>query len=451
MQPVVKFESPATSPRYRNRGHAGEVLAHALETYSALPGVLVLGLPRGGVPVAAIVARKLGAELDILVVRKLGVPGHEELAMGALATGGVRVMNPHVVDSLGITESTVQRVAAEELVELNRRERTLRGERPPARVEGRTVILVDDGVATGATMRSAIASLRAQRVREIVVAVPVAPENTLAELRREADHVICPLCPELFSAISEFYLDFSQVTTEAAKRLLENAGAGLPSAGGWDVLIPSGAVEIAGRLSVPSGGRGIIAFAHGSGSSRFSPRNRFVARALEDAGFGTLLVDLLTTEEEAADQVSGQLRFDIELLAKRAVDTIDWLGHDHRTAALPVGLFGASTGAAAALYAAVSRPSRVRAIVSRGGRPDLVAQILPQVEAPTLLIVGGEDHIVLELNQGAAARLQAPHRLEVVPGATHLFEEPGKLEAVAQLAAQFFGEYLALRQARKPR
>ncbi len=254
MQPVVQFESPATSPCYRNRGHAGEVLVHALETYSGLPDVLVLGLPRGGVPVAAIVARKLGAELDILVVRKLGVPGHEELAMGALATGGVRVMNPDVVDSLGITESTVQRVAAEELVELNRREQTLRGDRPPA-LEGRTVILVDDGVATGATMRSAIASLRAQRVREIVVAVPVAPEGTLAELRREADHVICPLCPEPFSAIGEFYLDFSQVSTEAAKRLIESASAGLPSAGSWDVLIPCGLVEIAGRLSLPPGGR----------------------------------------------------------------------------------------------------------------------------------------------------------------------------------------------------
>ena len=187
----------------------------------------------------------------------------------------------------------------------------------------------------------------------------------------------------------------------------------------------------------------MVLFAHGSGSGRHSPRNRFVARQLRAAGLATLLVDLLTEEEEAVDQYTGHLRFDIGLLAGRLIGATDWLGEDPRTAGLAVGYFGASTGGGAALVAAARRPDRAGAVVSRGGRPDLAGPALPHVRAPTLLIVGGRDVPVIAMNQEALAQLRCEKRLEIVPGATHLFEEPGTLEQVARLARDWFNHYLA--------
>jgi pimeloyl-ACP methyl ester carboxylesterase len=207
------------------------------------------------------------------------------------------------------------------------------------------------------------------------------------------------------------------------------------------VRLPTGDVELAGDLVLPEHPTGIVLFAHGSGSSRHSPRNRLVAHSLNEAGFGTLLLDLLTSVEERADQIAGEFRFDIDLLARRLVGAIDWLAAGP-AASLRLGLFGASTGAAAALVAAAERPEAVDAVVSRGGRPDLAGPALPRVRAPTLLIVGGADRLVLELNQRALELLPAESRLAVVPGATHLFEEPGALEQVAKLATDWFSTYL---------
>ncbi|MFV0132368.1 dienelactone hydrolase family protein [Streptomyces sp. HMX87] len=204
------------------------------------------------------------------------------------------------------------------------------------------------------------------------------------------------------------------------------------------VAVPSGRARLPGDLAVPAGARGVVLFAHGSGSSRFSPRNRAVAAELRRAGFGTLLLDLLTEREEERDAVTGEHRFDIALLAGRLADAVDWLAERPDTADLPVGLFGASTGAAAALIACAERPRRVAAVVSRGGRPDLAGDALAQVLAPVLLIVGGHDETVLGLNRRAAERLPGPHELHVVPGATHLFPEPGALEQVAGAAADWF-------------
>lgn len=195
---------------------------------------------------------------------------------------------------------------------------------------------------------------------------------------------------------------------------------------------------LVGDLVAPEGSGGVVAFAHGSGSSRHSPRNRAVAEVLQRAGLGTLLFDLLTLDEERVDAITAEHRFDIPLLGRRLVAAVDWLGGHPATAALPVGLFGASTGAAAALVAAAERPERVRAVVSRGGRPDLAGGALSRVRAPVLLVVGGEDHEVLRLNEQAAAMLAAPHSLHVVPGATHLFEEPGTLEQAAAAARDWF-------------
>ncbi|MGA5286164.1 dienelactone hydrolase family protein [Streptomyces pseudogriseolus] len=208
------------------------------------------------------------------------------------------------------------------------------------------------------------------------------------------------------------------------------------------VTVPSGAAALRGDLEIPAGARGVVLFAHGSGSSRLSPRNRAVAGVLRRAGFGTLLLDLLTAAEEDEDAATGRYRFDIGLLAGRLAHAVDWLEDRPDAVDLPVGLFGASTGAAAALVAATERPRRVSAVVSRGGRPDLAGDALGLVACPVLLVVGGADPEVLDLNRGAARRLSAPHRLDVVPGATHLFGEPGALERVAELAAGWFGEHL---------
>jgi putative phosphoribosyl transferase len=209
------------------------------------------------------------------------------------------------------------------------------------------------------------------------------------------------------------------------------------------VEITAGHAALPGDLSLPRNATGLVIFAHGSGSSRWSPRNRQVAETLNAAGLGTLLFDLLTPEEAFIDNQTGEMRFDIGLLSERITAVVDWLGEQETTAAMPLGLFGASTGAAAALNGAAARPGRVSALVSRGGRPDLAVEALPQVQCPVLLIVGGNDTEVLELNRQAAERIPAPHALEVISGATHLFEEPGTLDEVARLAADWFRRHFS--------
>jgi len=219
--------------------------------------------------------------------------------------------------------------------------------------------------------------------------------------------------------------------------------------GGRPVRIPIGTVTLDGDLDIPEGARAVVLFAHGSGSSRHSPRNRYVAWVLRNAGLATLLMDLLTGDEEAADLETGLLRFDIGLLAERVIGATDWLGRAPETADFPIGYFGASTGAAAALVAAAERPDVVGAVVSRGGRPDLAGEALPRVLAPTLLIVGGRDEPVIGLNRMALERLGASEKqLVIVPGATHLFEEPGTLEEVARLAADWLTRHLSRLEAR---
>jgi putative phosphoribosyl transferase len=210
-----------------------------------------------------------------------------------------------------------------------------------------------------------------------------------------------------------------------------------------EIQIPINSITLEGNLTIPEGAKGIVVFAHGSGSSRFSSRNRYVAQELQKEALGTLLFDLLTAEEERIDMVTAHLRFDIDLLANRLVEVTNWLLSNPDTKKLNIGYFGASTGAAAALIAAKEHANAVKAVVSRGGRPDLAEKALPDVKAPTLLIVGGEDFQVIEMNQWALKRLTVEQKeLKIVPGATHLFEEPGTLEKVANLAGEWFKRYL---------
>ncbi|MBE9170271.1 dienelactone hydrolase family protein [Pleurocapsales cyanobacterium LEGE 06147] len=207
------------------------------------------------------------------------------------------------------------------------------------------------------------------------------------------------------------------------------------------VQIASGQINLEGNLNLPEAARGVVLFAHGSGSSRHSPRNRYVANVLNHGRFTTLLLDLLTPEEERVDSQTGHLRFNITFLAERLITATEWLAQNLNVPDLKVGYFGASTGAAAALVAAAQRPEAVDAIVSRGGRPDLAGEVLPNVKAPTLFIVGGNDTPVIEMNQSAMAQLQVEKKLEIIPGATHLFPEPGALEEVARLALKWFEQY----------
>jgi dienelactone hydrolase len=212
------------------------------------------------------------------------------------------------------------------------------------------------------------------------------------------------------------------------------------------VQVPVGDATLEATLTVPAAARGVVVFAHGSGSGRFSPRNRAVAQVLVQSGLATLLADLLTPEEEAEDMRTARLRFDVPMLGRRVVGAIDWLAREAEIGDLPVGCFGASTGAAAALIAAAERPERVAAVVSRGGRPDLAGPWLPRVRAPSLLIVGGHDTEVIRLNRQAQAQMRAPSELVVVPGAGHLFEEPGALAQVAALARDWFVRHMPARR-----
>ncbi|OKH20094.1 hydrolase [Hydrococcus rivularis NIES-593] len=209
------------------------------------------------------------------------------------------------------------------------------------------------------------------------------------------------------------------------------------------VSVTAGEVFLKGTLGIPKNAKGIVLFAHGSGSSRHSPRNQYVARVLRQAGLATLLIDLLTQTEEAIDRQTRQIRFDIDLLAKRVIGAAEWLVQNPIARHLKIGYFGASTGAGAALVAAAERPELTSAIVSRGGRPDLAGVALARVKAPTLLIVGGKDLLVIDMNREAMKHLQTEKKLEIIPGATHLFEEPGTLEEVARLASQWFDRYLS--------
>ena len=426
-------EAPSVQRRFRDRADAGRILADRMAHYAGRDDVLVFGLPRGGVPVAAEVARALGARLDVFLVRKLGLPGQEELAMGAIASGGALVLNEELVETIGIRPEVIEEVATREGEELKRREALYRGSRPPPDAEGKTVIIVDDGLATGSSMRAAVGALRRLGSARIVVAVPVAPASTCEQLRPEVDELVCARTPQPFYAVGIWYENFNQVTDDEVRALVS------VTMNEHTISFESRGVRLEGTLVEPDDAQGIVLFAHGTGSSRFSPRNQFVAHELNGAGLATLLIDLLTAEEERSERETGHLRFDIGLLAERLLAATD-----AEQSGLPLGYFGASTGAAAALVAAAERPERVGAVVSRGGRPDLAGEALPRVRAPTLLIVGGDDRQVLELNRQAMARLRCETELKIVPGATHLFEEPGTLERVAELASAWLKRHLAV-------
>jgi putative phosphoribosyl transferase len=420
---------------FSDRRDAGCALGERLEPFRAARPI-VLALPRGGVPVAAEVARALDAPLDVVVVRKLGVPFQPELAMGAVGEGGARVVNAEIVRAAEVSARQLDVVEVRERAEVERRGRRYRGGRAMTPLQGRVVILVDDGIATGASVHAAIDIVRAHGAGRVVVAVPVAPPDAVAELRATADDVVVLETPAPFFGVGRWYEDFTQTSDDEVARTLCAAVSEAEESGTHEVRV--GPLGLLGILTVPTEPRGVVLFAHGSGSSRMSPRNVTVSGVLQRARLATLLFDLLT-DDEAADRRNV---FDVDLLAARLVSATSWCRAVDALAGLRVGCFGASTGAAAALWAAAEDPT-IGAVVSRGGRPDLAGPRLGSVRAPTLFIVGGDDREVLALNEAAAASLRCEHRIAVVPHAGHLFEGPGTLEVAAGLATDWFVRHLA--------
>jgi len=439
---------------FADRAEAGRALAALLAHLRGDP-VVVLGLPRGGVPVAHEVALALDAPLDVIIVRKLGVPAQPELGMGAVGEDGVLVINREVVWQAGVPAAEVAAARDREQAEVAARAARYRASRPREPLAGRVAVVVDDGIATGATARAACQVARAQGADRVVLAVPVAPPGWDDRIGGVAEELVCAHVAPQFRSVGQFYADFTQTTDDevvACLRAESGTAAGpvgpatpaAPAAPvappGWagEVAPVAGETRLAGYLTVSGDAKGIVLFAHGSGSGRNSPRNQYVAGVLQEAGLGTLLFDLLTPEEEP-DRANV---FDIGLLARRLSQVTGWLRAQPSAGNAAIGYFGASTGAAAALWAAAEPGANIAAVVSRGGRPDLAADRLPAVTAPVLLIVGGEDSVVLDLNRQAQAKLLSESRLEVVPGASHLFEEPGALTAAATLARDWFITHL---------
>lgn len=424
--------------RFKDRHQAGRILAAQLDRF-ATGDVVVLGLPRGGVPVAFEVAKEINAPLDVILIRKLGVPWQPELAMGAIGEGNVRVLNESVIESCGITPQQIDEIEAVERKELHRRADLYRTVHKPVSLRGKTVLIVDDGIATGSTALAACRVARARGASWIALAVPVAPSDWEDFMENAADEFIALHAPDYFGAVGNFYDDFGQVSDADVLNILSAKPENAVRLIDKDVsIVLDDGVTVHGRLTVPLQAKGCVVFVHGSGSSRNSPRNIHVATILNAAGMGTLLFDLLSEQE--SDQRENV--FDIELLSRRLVNVTDWLRRRHETQNLEFAYFGASTGAAAALSAAAG-DAKIVAVVSRGGRPDLALDDLQWVRCPVLLVVGSRDTEVRMLNEEAAAQLTSPHRVAIVHRASHLFEEPGTLDEAAHIARDFLLEQFA--------
>lgn len=439
---------------FRDRRDAGRKLAARLRSYRDLSPI-VLGLPRGGVPVAFEVAQELDAPLDVCVVRKIGAPEQPELGVGAVGEEAVLYVDRDAMAFVGVSEAELEHKIDVERAEVEARVRRYRPEAAPISVRDKVVLLIDDGVATGGTARAAIQTLAVRGAGRVVLAVPVGATQTLDELACLADEIVCLHPREDFFAVSESYDDFTQTSDDEVVQLLGEARSRLhPNAAQRrrservrttfvrNVQIPAGDQLLEGKLTIPPSARGLVAFTHGSGSGRHSRLNQYVASELRAVGLATLLFDLFTPEEDVIDAFTAHRRFDIDRLASRLAGATDWAREQSETRGLALGFFGGGKSAAAALVVAAERPGVVHAVVSLGGRPDLADAWLGRVNAPTLLVVGGADPDALAVNREAFDHLKCEKRLEVIPRATHRFVEEGALEDVARLAATWFTEHL---------
>ncbi|HEU4929833.1 MAG TPA: phosphoribosyltransferase family protein [Candidatus Krumholzibacteria bacterium] len=420
---------------FRNREEAARYLAERLRPYRR-QNPLILAIPRGAAVMGRALADALGGELDVALVRKLRAPHQPELAIGSIDELGHFYLTAYA-RGMRLTDTYLEDEKRYQLDVLKRRRQRYSMGRMPIDVRDRVVIVVDDGIATGSTMIAALKAVRQGHPAKLIAAAAVAPIESVERVRPFADDVVCLMTPADFSAVGQFFEDFHEVTDDDVIALLKGdlVTGVTPDP---PVSITVDGTTLHGDLAIPENAKGIAIFAHGSGSSRLSTRNRHVAEVLRRHGVGTLLFDLLTPEEDRV----YENRFDIELLGRRLAAVTEWMAKQPQAKELPIGYFGASTGAAAALVAAAKIGSHIACIVSRGGRPDLALHVAARISAPTLLIVGGRDEIVVDLNRRAYDALPGIKELSIVPGASHLFEEPGTLDDAALRAADWFCRYL---------
>ncbi|MEU5663304.1 phosphoribosyltransferase family protein [Streptomyces longwoodensis] len=446
--------------RFVDRTEAGRLLARRLEHLRGRD-VVVLGLAPGGMPVAREVARHLGAALDVLVVRALGVPWQPELAFGAVGEQGVRVLDEDVIRHVALAPEDQRAVERAERAEVARLTRRYRGDRAPEPVAGRTVVVTDEGMADGVTASAACRAVRARGAVHVLLAVPVAPERALDRLRPVADQVVCLQPLRHLGSVGAWYRSFPRIeddtVTGARARPIREPGAPPagssaptvpPGAAGGEVRagaepverdVPAGPVRLRARLTVPDAAYGLVVLAHGDclggATACDCPGHRRVAALLVRAGLAALLLDLVT-REEARDR---HLPFDIVLLARRLRAATRWAREEFR---LPVAYFGSGTAAAAALEAVALDPG-IRAVVCCGGRPDLARPAtLASVHVPTLLAVGSRDARVLCLNRLAADWMHCEHRVAVLPGAGPVPDDPAARDEVARLAREWVTAHL---------
>ncbi|MBI2207675.1 MAG: alpha/beta fold hydrolase [Candidatus Rokubacteria bacterium] len=429
--------------RFHDRTDAGRRLADALAPFVTPPAV-VAGIPRGGVAVALPVVERFGLPLTVVYARKLTAPIAPELAFGALDEDGEVILEPRIVATLGLQRDDIDRARTRVAAEIRRRMQLYQVPPLATYLPGASVLLVDDGLATGNTMRAAVAYARRHGAREIVVAVPCASVEAAERFRHEADRFVGLVIDPGFYAVGAYYEDFSPVEDAAVCRMLEQAqriiaGSDPPASGLAVSFKNSRGLRLAGELLVPDGpGRHpVVVFAHGWGSSKASPRNRMVATALVAAGIAAFLFDFTghgdsegTDEDSTAAQQHDDLRSAADIL-----ETLDEV--DSRR----LGIAGASSGAAAALLFA-AEDQRVKALVMRSGNARGAELAAERVRAPTLLIVGALDAPILAVNEELLARLAGTKRMEIVPGGNHLFEDPAALRRAATLTVEWFARHL---------
>ncbi|MFD6095557.1 phosphoribosyltransferase family protein [Nocardiopsis flavescens] len=429
---------PVSLP-FTDRSEAGRRLAERVRPH-AVDDPLVLALPRGGVPVGAELARRLDADFDVLVVRKIGLPGRPELGVGAIAEDGRVLFDDLALARMRVPRQALSGTVDAERAELDRRRRVYRGERPPPRIAGRDCVVVDDGVATGGTARAALRMVRQAGPAQLVLAVPVASREAIAMLGEEADAVVVLGVPDNFRAVGEWYRDFDQLSDGHVTAIMSEVGRSHSRPGtARGVRVRAGDVYLDGDLTLPAVLRGAAVLAFGE--ARGDPRWRAIASVLQRSGYATLMLDLLVGDERSS--VGGGAA--TEVLGERLSSAVTWLRRATDAASEPVGVLGSGAAAPAALVTAARRPGDVAGVVVHGGRIDLAEPALPEVRAPVLVLLESRDSFVRELGEWARGRMGGPTDLKVMSGAEELLRGAKEWRRVAVETQDWFDRYLPRR------